>query len=221
MIMFRHSVITLLLLWTLSGSATAQNDWPRGYDVGHPGMLHLRTNLLYDALLLPSIGIETGFGQHWSAVFNTSFNWLKDDDRHRYWRILTADAEVRLWLSRNLDAFRKRGFHVGVYGAVYRYDLEFGGKGNMGDFHFGGGVAAGYAFPLNHALSLDLSLAAGYIGGDYKEYEPEGNLYVWRADCRRNYFGPTKTEVTLVWHIELTRHTLWYSLFGKKGGGSW
>ena len=202
--MFRHSVITLLLLWALSGSATAQSDWPRGYDVGHPGMLHLRTNLLYDALLLPSIGIETGFGQHWSAVLNTSFNWLKDDDRHRYWRILTADAEVRLWLSRNLDAFRKRGFHVGVYGAVYRYDFLFGGKGQQAKANWGVGLSCGYSLPVSSDFSFDFNIGVGYIGGKYKEYEPTDDgsgHYLWMADKKRNYFGPTKAEIAFVWHI--------------------
>jgi len=219
--MKRLTIILFILVAVLSPRAAAQQYVPSAYDVGHPGMIHLRTNLLYDALLLPSIGVETGFGQRWSAVFNVSFNWLKDDNRHRYWRILTTDAEVRLWLTRDVDAFRKQGFHVGAYGALYRYDLEFGGKGNMGDLHWGGGLAAGYALPIGRNLTLDLSVAAGYIGGDYKEYEPENSYYVWLADCRRNYFGPTKAEVTLVWHIELTRHTLLYSLFGKKGGGRW
>ena len=34
---------------------------------------------------------------------------------------------------------------------------------------------------------------------EYKEYEPQGDRYVWQATRQRHWFGPTKAEVSLVW----------------------
>ena len=167
------------------------------------GLIHLRTNLLYDAVLLPNIGMELGLSPRYSLVLNAGGNWLKFDSKHWYWRILSADIEGRYWLgNRSFDGnLQHQGHHVGVYGAVYRYDLEFGHKGQMGNFAYGGGISYGYSVPIGRRLSLDMSLGVGYIGGKYKEYEPQDDCYVWLADKQRHYFGPTKAEVTLVWHI--------------------
>ena len=162
-----------------------------------------RTNLLYDAVLLPNVGIELGVSPKVSLVLNAGGNWLKNDTKHWYWRMLSADLEGRYWLGQRpaYEGFQHKGHHIGVYGAVYRYDIEFGHKGQMGDFAYGGGVSYGYSVPIGRRLSLDLALALGYIGGKYKEYEPQDDCYVWLADKRRHYFGPTKAEVTLVWHL--------------------
>ena len=167
------------------------------------GIIHLRTNLLYDAALLPNLGLEYGVSPKVSVVLNAGGNWIKNDHKHWYWRVLTADVEGRYWLGKRpcYMGFQHKGHHVGIYGAVYRYDIELGGKGQMGDFAYGGGFSYGYSFPIGRRLSLDMALGVGYIGGKYKEYEPQDNCYVWLADKQRHYFGPTKAEVTLVWHL--------------------
>ena len=57
----------------------------------------------------------------------------------------------------------------------------------------------------------DFSLGIGYQGGEYKEYEPQGDRYVWQATRQRHWFGPTKAEVSLVWLLGGSGHS-------KKGG---
>ena len=164
----------------------------------------IRTNLLYDAVLLPNIGIEYALKPNISLVLNAGGNWLKWDRKHYYWRMLTADIEGRYWLGdrKNDKILQHKGHHVGVYAAVYRYDLEFGGKGQMGDFNIGGGVSYGYSLPIGRRLSLDLSIGIGFVGGKYKKYEPRSDgRYYWLSDEHRAWFGPTKAEVTLVWHL--------------------
>ena len=173
-----------------------------GYMFGAP--LHLRTNLLYDAVLLPNIGIEYGISPRLSVVLNAGGNWLRIDRSRFYWRALTADAELRFWLGsrKNDNSLQHKGHHIGVYAAVYRYDIEFGGEGQMGDFNYGGGLSYGYSVPIGRRLSIDLSLGIGYMGGKYKKYEPrDDGRYYWLSDNTRSWIGPTKAEVTLVWHI--------------------
>ena len=42
-------------------------------------------------------------------------------------------------------------------------------------------------------------IGVGYFGGEYKEYIPQDDCYVWQATKDRNWVGPTKAEVSLVW----------------------
>ena len=159
----------------------------------------LRTNILYDVALVPNIGVEWGVRDQWTMVANGMYVWWKNDPRHRYWRIASADLELRRWLGSRFNNYLRKGLHAGAYVAAYRYDLEFGGEGQMGDFNWGFGATLGYAVPLARKLS------------PYKKYVPIDDCYVWQSDRWRWYFGPTKAEITLVWHIELQ----------GRGGGSW
>ena len=177
-------------------------------DIGHPNMIHLSTNMLYDAALVPNVGVEYAFGRHWSAKVNAMYAWWSNDSRHRYWRVAGATVEMRRWFGTNVEAFELRGHHMGAYLGAYRYDFELGGTGNMADFNYGIGVSYGYSMPIARKLSLDLGVSVGYIGGKYTKYDYEYECYMWKADMQRNYFGVTRAEASLVWHIEL----------GRKGG---
>lgn len=199
--MIHRSVLTLLFLACLSLSAHAQ--WLGTRTIG------VRTNLLFDAAAVPNVGVEWGMGGRWSMLTNGMFIWLSNSDRHRYWRIAAADVEVRRWLSSNFMKVNREGFHVGPYVAVYRYDIEFGGTGQRSDFNWGTGAAFGYTAPISTRLTLDFTLSVGYIDGKYKKYRPEDKYYMWEADYRRRYFGPTKAEVALVWNIELSKKRFW------------
>ena len=203
-------------------SATDSAAW---HGAGHVAKLHLRTNLLYDAALVPSVGVEFPVGDRLTVAVSGAFNWLGSDSRHRYWRIALADAELRRWLGSRQDALLLKGHHVGVYVTACRYDLEFGGRGWMGDFNCGGGISYGYSAPIGRTWSLDFTVGVGYLGGRYKEYEPSRdtwNHYVWQADRTLNWFGPTKAEVTLVWHLGGgSRQKAQTGNNRRKGGTAW
>ena len=177
-------------------------------DIGRPNMIHLSTNMLYDAALVPNVGVEYAFGQRWSAKVNAMYAWWSNDSSHRYWRVAGDSVELRRWLGSKVNAFLLKGHHMGAYMGAYRYDFELGGTGNMADFNYSVGVSYGYSMPIARKLSLDLGVSVGCIGGEYSKYDHEDGCYVWLADMRRNYVGVTRAEVSLVWQIEL----------GRKGG---
>lgn len=196
-----------ILALLLSLSAHADDGWKDTVlvDVGHPQMLHLRSNLLHDVLLVPNLGVEFEIGRKWSMAIDGSCGWWRVDKSHRYWRVATGQIELRYWKGWTTNAFRFRGHHFGLYGALYRYDLEWGGTGRQADLNYGAGVSWGYAVKLNHSLSLDFSVGLGYIGGRYRKYEPYLGQYLQTATVSRHYFGPSKLEATLVWHLELKK----------------
>lgn len=92
------------------------------------------------------------------------------------------------------------GWHIGAYAQMLTYDFEWGGTGYLGEkWSYAAGIAVGYSKNIAKNLNLDFTLGVGYLTGEYKEYEPIDNCYVWQATKNRHWVGPTKAEVSLVW----------------------
>ncbi len=161
----------------------------------------LKTNLLYDAALVPNIGVEANIGKGWAATAGWNYAWWDSDAVHRYWRVYGGEAEVRKYFGDRARKSVLSGHHLGLYGQAFTYDFELGGRGQISDFSYGGGIAYGYALPVCRSLNLDFSIGLGYLGGEYKIYDPEDGCYVWKETRQRHWMGPTKAEVSLVWVI--------------------
>ena len=170
--------------------------------VRRPFYMSLHTNMLYDLALVPNGGVEFYLGRGWSVAGNWMYAWWKSDRKHNYWRIYGGDLAVRKYFGRLAKEKPLTGHHAGVYGGIVTYDFELGGRGYLGDrWSWHAGVEYGYALPIARRLNLDFSLGLGYLGGEYKEYLPIDDCYVWQATKRRRWFGPTKAGIALVWLI--------------------
>lgn len=179
-----------------------------------PFYMSVRTNMLYDAVAIPTLGGEFYLGKNLSLGGQWSYAWWSRNKNHRYWRYYGGDLELRWWFGN--AAMRKplTGHHLGVYAQILTYDIEFGGKGQMGHkFNYGGGIEYGFSLPVARRLNIDFSLGIGYIGGEYYKYVPVDGHYVWQSTHRRNWFGPTKAEISLVWLIGRG------NVNARKGGG--
>lgn len=162
----------------------------------------VKTNLLYDAALIPNIGIEVYLGRRWTASADWFYTWLSFDNRHYYWQGYGGYLTLRKYFGKASHNDLFIGHHIGVYGLGMTYDVEWGGRGYQGArFGFGGGVEYGYSTKIGKRLSLDFSLGVGFQDGEYKEYLPMDGHYVWQSTHKRHWWGPTKAEVTLKWQI--------------------
>lgn len=160
----------------------------------------LKTNALYDIMLVPNIGIEYAVNEQWSVAANWMYAWWSNRSKDNFWRIYGGDMEVRRWFGRKADEKPLQGHHIGVYGQLFTYDFELGGRGYLGDkWSYAFGISYGYSLPLAKRLNLDFNLGLGYWGGKYKEYLPIEGHYVWQSTKQRHWWGPTKAEVSLVW----------------------
>ena len=163
--------------------------------------LAIKTNLLYDAALVPNLGIEWRFSDHISANVNWMYAWWSRDSKHDYWRMYGGDAEVKYWFGHK-SGRKLTGHHVGAYGGILTYDVEWGGKGYMGEkWSYVMGLSYGYSLPIAKHFNLDFNIGLGYFGGEYYEYYPDDDQYVWQVTKKRKWFGPTRAEVSLVWLI--------------------
>lgn len=166
------------------------------------GVFALRTNMLYDVAAIPNIGIEAYVTDNISLGLNWMYAWWKTDKTHKYWRTYGGDIHADYWF--NTEKHLWSGHHVGIYGQMVTYDFEWKGKGYLGPkFSWGGGVSYGYAMWLSKHFSLDFGIDFGYLGGKYYEYVPSNkkSIYYWQTTKHRNWVGPTKAEVSLIWKI--------------------
>lgn len=159
----------------------------------------LKTNLLYDVALVPNIGLEYAVTDRFSVSLDWMYAWWSRDTKHDYWRVYGGDVELRYWLG-NKNGELLTGHHIGAYGGLLTYDVEWGGTGYMGEkWSYLFGLSYGYAMPLSRRLRLDFEIGLGYMGGEYYEYEPEGDKYFWQQTKNRKWFGPTRAEISLIW----------------------
>lgn len=175
-----------------------------------PFYMDVRSNMLYDALALPNIGIEFYLGKNFSLGANWMYAWWKTDRRHYYWRAYGGEVFGRWWFGSKAQQKPLTGHHLGVYGQMYTYDFELGGTGEMGGKPggnlwdrnlWGAGLEYGYSLPVSRRINIDFSIGLGYTTGIYHKYKPVDDHYVWQSTHRRHYFGPTKLEVAFVWLI--------------------
>ena len=167
-----------------------------------PWYAGVKTNMLYDALLVPNGGLEIYLGKNWSIDAYWMYAWWKSDRVHNYWRTYGGDVELRKWLGSAAKRKPLTGHHIGAYAQIVTYDFELGGRGYLADrWSYAAGVSYGYSLPVAKRLNIDFSIGLGYMGGEYKEYLPQDGHYVWQSTKRRHWIGPTKAEISLVWLI--------------------
>lgn len=175
-----------------------------------PFYMAVKTNMLYDAALLPNIGAEFYVGKNWSVFGDWMYGWWDKDRTHFYWRAYGGTVGVRRWFGRAADLKPLTGHHLGLFAGAVTFDFELGGRGYMGGVPKGTiadraliitGVEYGYSLPVTPRLNIDFTIGVGYLGGKVIKYSPYENFYRWESTNRMNWVGPTKAEIALVWLI--------------------
>lgn len=175
-----------------------------------PFYMGIKTNMLYDVAAIPNIGAEFYLGENFSIAANYAHAWWKNDAKNFYWRYYGADASIRYWFGKASRIKPLQGHHIGLNYQILTYDFQLGNKGIMAGMPSGNladranhivALEYGYSLPIARRLNIDFSIGAGYHWGLFEEYIPVDGHHVWQATKRRQYFGPTKLEISLVWLI--------------------
>lgn len=177
----------------------------------------LRTNLLYDAATFLNIGADVYVTNNISIGASWMYSWWKTDRSHIYVRGYGGDVHADYWLDPTL---KWNGHHLGIYGQMGTYDLEWKHQGVLAPkWLFGGGLSYGYAQWLSNRLRIDGSIGIGYATGDVMRYSPNDDnvrnytsldgTQLYHDGSKRTYFlesskklhwvGPTKLEISLIW----------------------
>lgn len=166
----------------------------------------LKTNLLYNALLTPSVGVEVGLAPKWTVdVSGQINNW---DVNNHLWKQWVIQPEARYWLCQR---FSGHFFGAHALGGQYNFghvDLPFKFLGT--DFRelkeyrrqgwmVGAGIAYGYSWILDRHWNFEAEIGIGWIYTRYDTYRCADCGKKVKANTPHNYFGPTKAAINFVY----------------------
>lgn len=154
----------------------------------------IKTNLLYDAALMPNIEIEWLINNHWSVSAEWNIAWWGDDPNAKSYRISEIGSEVRYWIKPRAPW---HGMYAGLSVGGGWYDLWY--IKNPGYYGEGMMTAAsfGYMWPIGKNFSLSAEIGAGYFYTRYKEYIPYDGHYVYQRTKSLNYIGPVMLKFSI------------------------
>lgn len=166
----------------------------------------VKSNILYDAILTPNIGVEVGLAPKWTLDVSGQINFWSIKG-HR-WKQAVAQPEARYWLCRR---FAGHFFGAHALGGSYNYgniDLPFSFLGT--DFRelkdhrhqgwlVGAGVAYGYSWILDRHWNFEAELGIGWIYTNYDVYRCADCGKKIKPNQHHNYFGLTKAALNIIY----------------------
>lgn len=166
----------------------------------------LKTNLLFDAALMPNIEIEVPIGKQNRYSLNGELMfpwWLMDGDKYCL-QILMGGLEGRYWLGSRENRMNREvltGHFLGLYAGGGKYDLQWKENGYQGEFFIAAGISYGYAHRIGRNLRLEYNIGIGLLRTDYRHYHARDNYQtlLWQENGKYTWFGPTKVKISLVW----------------------
>lgn len=90
---FRFGILSFFVILTTTVAAAKGTQFS---DSTHSAV-EIKTNLLYDALLSPSIEVEYHFAPHWSVNAEYSVAWWSNKPKHQYYLLMQLSPEIRFW----------------------------------------------------------------------------------------------------------------------------
>ena len=181
---------------------TEQAVLPKATIPGRPYTLAVRTNLLYDAMLLPTIGVEWRVNSNLGIKLDGSLSWW-GGNTGKVQKMWLLNPEVRWYL---LDSKR---FYAGVSGSYGEYNIYKYPLGNLlkDDTGYQGtlwnvGLTVGYQLCLSRQFSVDFNLGLGYTRSEYDSFGMTDKVRVYKERGKtKNFWGPTQAGISLVWTI--------------------
>lgn len=167
-----------------------------GFCVQHTAaqLLALKTNALYDALMVPNLGMEVIVGEKTSlnaSVFGAYKAWGKDI------KAVGITPEIRYWFNgRPLT----REF-VGASIGMATYDIVWGGQRYKGD-GYAAALTFGYVFVLSPHWSLECHSGIGVMGYDQQRYYIGDRVRDSHYNVKGFMVIPYNLGVTLSWILK-------------------
>lgn len=151
----------------------------------------LKTNGLYWLATTPNVGVELALNRKYTLELSGAYNpcTFKDDKKMRFW---LAQPELKYWFCEKYE-----GHFVGVHAHGAQFFGGFKDKRYDG-YLAGGGFTYGYDWILSPHWNLEAAVGIGYARLWYKE-SPRIPCEKCHENKHKNYFGPTKAAVSLIY----------------------
>lgn len=173
----------------------------------HPSFA-IKTNVLYGAAALtPNLGVEFGIGPASTLSLSGSYTWYnrekKTESDTKQFVHSVFSAEYRYWFCERFN-----GWFIGGHALYSRYNISghkvpllFDKEYRYDGHAYGAGVSGGYHWAFARRWGVEFNIGVGYAYMKYDKFDCE----VCDRDATgktKNYFGPTKLGVTLVFLIK-------------------
>lgn len=167
----------------------------------HPYSFALRTNLLYDALLVPTLGVEWRANKSIGVKLDGSFAWWgsETDKVQQIWFI---SPEVRWYMGGAKLFYVGLGGSYGDYNSYKHllnriYNYETGYQGTL----YNVGVTVGYQLPIVCGkLLLDFNVGGGFNHTHYDTFTVQSGVRNYTSkNSSKNSWGLTQAGVSLVY----------------------
>lgn len=175
----------------------------------HAQKVVVKTNLFYGAYArTPNLSLEAGLGKRSTLELGGGYNWfdnngLKSNKKLVHW---VGQLEYRWWFCERFS-----GHFLGVHAIGTQYNIAghnlpllFGKNSDQYRYEgwgAGAGISYGYQFYLGKRWSLEANVGVGYVLLDYDKYNcPKCGTRI--GSERRNYFGPTRAGISLIYIIK-------------------
>lgn len=177
-----------------------------GASAGHAGDFGIKTNLLYDATTTANIGFEARVAPKWSIDVSGNLNaWTPGGHSIKHWMV---QPEARYWfceatgghfLAAHLLGGQFNFYNIKNPLGLFKHDVERLNENRRQGYGLGVGVGYGYTWLLGKHWNLEAEIAAGYIFAKYDKFNCDECSKKIDSGRTRNYFGPTKAAINLVY----------------------
>lgn len=193
---------------------------PKVWDT--PWMMGFKTNILADAIVVPTLGVEFQIADRLSLDLQgwfTNTNIFVPSDEHA--NFYGVSPEVRWWLG---DKTMRKGSFIGLHGRCAWYTMQWrdgylyqNGPDNVweGNYHNAGNSHPAWSAGVTYGYSLGLGRKAHWglefvIGIGYANYSQNIALYaneIWEfvEHQDKHHFGITKIGVNLTYRFSLRK----------------
>lgn len=186
-------LIILFAMLAFSGSLYAQK-------------VAIKNNLAVDATLTPNLALEIALGGKTTLDLYGSYQpWdiYGSSKKMRHWY---GQPEVRLWTCEKFNGtffgLHAHGGEVNVGGWHLPFGMYKGLRDNRYEGYFyGAGISVGHQWILGKRWNLEASIGGGWARIHYDQY-PCAECSPKVGHGVKNYFGPTKATLTIVFFIK-------------------
>ena len=161
----------------------------------------LKTNALYDMLMIPNLGFEMALPGSYSVGIDGGYGWWGSEMSYPV-RSYSVELQGRKYFGSQWKKALMTGHHAGVYLQIggFRFDDKSTVRETDG-LCYGGGASYGYKLGINRRLFIDLAVYVGYLHGEYFKETYSNKKVVREPNKTLNWVGPTKAEISLNWFL--------------------
>lgn len=186
----------------------------QGQDTNHTALqwgqaslpsLAVKTNLLSDVTTTFNLGGELRVSDYLTLDLSVSYNPFEFADNKKF-KHLSVSPELRYWIYEPFN-----GHFLGTHLLYTNYNignihLPMGIFSSLKDSRYRGngyglGFSYGYQWILSSRWNLEASFGFGYVYLDYSRFECK-TCGKKLEDSHKNYFGPTKAGISLIYVIK-------------------